>query len=79
MSNYSNYVSPNGSPIIGTKEVIFAISFVTSISDDGEPDFDGGTDVQWDTSVTQRNDKGEILFVAEDGTDWPFSVLVKAE
>lgn len=72
------FVSPTGSPIIGTKELIPGVALVASISETGEPEYEGETDVDWDGQRTVKRD-GKILFVDDDGEQWTFDQLTKVE
>lgn len=69
-----NYLSPHGVPIVGTLERVDALGRISGISDKGEPDFSGDTEVFWDTQTTVRRD-GEIVFLDEDGGEWLFYEL----
>lgn len=74
-------VAPNGAQIVGTSEMIASTAHVENLRwENGEVTFDyeGGSDVYWDTSTTQTRD-GEILFVDENGDEWSESDLVEAK
>ncbi|THK33458.1 hypothetical protein EHS39_36220 [Ensifer sp. MPMI2T] len=73
-----NYKSPNGSPIVGTAEKILATANITGINPDGTPNYEGGSDIHWDTQKALVRD-GKILFVDEDGDEWTFDQLVLVE
>ena len=72
-----DYFSPSGSPIVGTKELLTGTAYLLSISDEGVPEYEGSTDVNWSEQKTARNDKGELIFVAEDGSEWACCDLVR--
>lgn len=74
----ADYQSPNGSPIIGTSDIIPATALISGIDERGLPIYAGGSDVHWDCQETQtRNDK--FVFVDEDGNTWTFDQLIKIE
>jgi len=73
--------APNGSPIMGTLEVVSARAEITDDSferdKDGNVTFDwlGATTVFWDDQETViRDDKP--VFLAEDGTEWTSDQIV---
>jgi hypothetical protein len=70
-----NFLSPNGHAIVGTAETILATARISDIDPEtGEPEYEGGTDVHWDTQETLERD-GHILFVCEQGEEWTFDQL----
>jgi hypothetical protein len=69
----STYLSPKGSPIVGTLEIIHGVANCT-IHSDGTRTYDGGTDVDWDSQETVVRD-GKVIFVDEDGEEWTFDQL----
>lgn len=76
--------APNGSPIVGTAEIVYATALVSEASyqraEDGSLDFeyDGETEIDWDTQETQK-EKGQRLFIAEDGQTWRETQIVLRE
>lgn len=47
------FLSPNGHAIVGTAETILATARISDVDPEtGEPDYEGGTDVHWDTQET---------------------------
>lgn len=69
------FVSPTGSPIIGTLETIIGRANAVEYSETGAPDYDGGTEVYWDEQKTvERN--GSPVYLDENGGEWAFSQLV---
>jgi hypothetical protein len=75
-----SYLSPNGSRILGTSELLYARADIIGIDEEtGEPEFDGHTEVFWDTQSTQTKKDGHtvrILYLCEDGEEWTFDQLV---
>lgn len=69
------FLSPNGSPIVGTYEVVYARADATDYEADGTPNHDGYTEVFWDTQKTVTRG-GEIVYLDEDGEEWVFSDLI---
>lgn len=76
--SWDSYTAPDGAPIIGTLETIKAVSRIVGIKSNGEPEYEGTTDIDWDS---QRTDLvlGEIVFVDEKNRPWFFDQLVKVE
>lgn len=76
--------APDGTPIVSTYEKVFGTCSFAQDSviqnADGTFDFDyeGGTDVDWDSQVTVTR-KGQRIFVDEGGDEWPENVLVLRE
>lgn len=68
------YVSPDGLPIVGTLETVKGCANLTTINDDGTPNYDGSTKVYWDEQVTVQRD-GKRVFLDEDGNEWTFDQL----
>ncbi|MGO6727243.1 hypothetical protein ACCS45_03850 [Rhizobium ruizarguesonis] len=69
------FLSPNGHAIVGTAETILATARISDIDPEtGEPEYEGGTDVHWDTQETLARN-GHILFVCEQGDEWTFDQL----
>lgn len=74
--------SPTGIPIQGTLEKLTGRSDVVSDmfdkNDNGQVvfKFQGATTIFWDGVMTARNEQGEVIFLDEDGEEWPASALV---
>lgn len=73
----SNYYSPTGELIIGTRAVLTGVALISGIDDEGEPDFAGSTEVDWDNQRDDTDANGNRLFVDEKGGVWSFSSLKK--
>ena len=73
-----NYVSPTGSPIVGTLENLVGRAEITGISPTGEPEHAGETTIFWDDQKTVTRG-GKIVFLDEDGGEWTFDELVSAD
>lgn len=69
-----SYISPNGSPIIGTSDVVSCRAEILGIEDDGSPEYRGEIEVFWDEQKTLERE-GKILFLDEDGCEWTFDQL----
>jgi hypothetical protein len=68
-------VSPNGSHIIGTAEILLATARISWIDPDtGEPEYDSGTDIHWNSQETAERD-GKVLYVCAEGKEWTFDEL----
>jgi len=72
-------VGPNGKEISGTLEtlrgragVIFHAEPISGEEQEGHLCFswDGGTDVFWDEQKTVTNEKGQRIFLDEEGNQW---------
>lgn len=72
------YVSPTGKPILGTLEKLTARAEITGINDDGTPEYEGDTEVFWDSQETAELD-GKVIFLDEDGYEWTFDQLKPVE
>ena len=78
-------VSPDGSEIVGTLEIvpgtanILPHSFTKDAKGELEFEYSGQTDIEWDSQTTQNDEKGERLFVDENGGTWPESQLTLSE
>ena len=71
------YVSPTGSPILGTLEHLTGRAEISGIFPTGEPEYEGSTEVFWDDQRSVlRNDK--LVYLDEDGREWTFDQLVPA-
>ncbi|TAV38809.1 hypothetical protein ELI33_17115 [Rhizobium ruizarguesonis] len=69
------YLSPEGHTIVGTCETILATAWISDIDPEtGEPKYDGGTEIHWDSQETIQRD-GQILFVCSEGSEWTFDQL----
>jgi hypothetical protein len=72
------FLSPNGKQIIGTAETVLATARIAGIDPDTqEPEYEGGTEIHWDTQKTVERG-GKIIFVCVDGDQWTFDQLVPA-
>lgn len=75
----ANYLSPNGSPIIGTLEHLTGRAELDGIDPEtGEPEYSGGTEIFYDDQRTAERD-GKIIFLDEGGEEWTFDQLVLDE
>ncbi|BAR61917.1 hypothetical protein NK6_8770 [Bradyrhizobium diazoefficiens] len=72
------YVSPTGSPILGTLERLTGRAEITGIEDNGEPVYQGGTEIFYDDQVTATQD-GKMIFLDENGAEWTFDQLTPAD
>jgi hypothetical protein len=66
--------SPTDKLIVGTADTVNAVANTTGWSDCGDPIFQGGSDVDWDSQVTRTLpvDGAETrIVVDEDGDEWP--------
>jgi hypothetical protein len=75
--------SPKGHEIIGTDELLPGCAYVKHLSVDAEgvveQEWVGETKIYYDGAMTQKNNKGETLYVCKNGDTWPESELVFEE
>ena len=60
----------SGLPAIGTVDRITARAYFAAGNDDGDVQYDGNCDVNWDSQSPVRDDTGRILVFDEDGDEW---------
>ena len=76
------FLSPNGSPIIGTLEAIRGIAQAGDYTETGSPEYEGGTLVDWDSQVSlkAKNADGSesLIYRDENGDQWTFDHLTFA-
>lgn len=70
------WLSPTGEGIQGTLERIRGVANIIGISDDGVPEYDGGTTVFWDEQRTMTR-HGKPLFLDRAGEVWTFDQLTR--
>lgn len=63
------FVSPSGSPIVGTVELLTGVSMLSGIDKNGEPDYAGDTEIDWNAQRSVRN-HGRRVYVDENGDHW---------
>lgn len=70
--------APNGSLILGTLDTVQCRAeisgFTRNAAGEMEAEYAGGSEVFWDEQRTVERD-GELVFLAEDGSDWKLSEL----
>ncbi|WP_175787500.1 hypothetical protein [Burkholderia anthina] len=59
----------DGVRIIGTKEIVNAVSLVSGFDDHGQPIYAGGTDIDWGSQLSATHDKGGYVLICEDGEE----------
>ncbi|WP_322075530.1 hypothetical protein [Burkholderia cenocepacia] len=59
--------------IIGTKEVVNATAIVAGFDDHGQPIYQGGTDIDWDSQLSLDHDKGGFVLIGDDGEEYSFA------
>lgn len=65
-------IAPNGEPIIGTFEQLNATAYVqgfTRTKKGWEPEYEGDTDMDWDSQEPIRR-RGKLVVVDADGNTW---------
>lgn len=66
-------IAPNGLRIVGTADIVNVTADVPGWSDDGAPDYDGGSgsEVDWNSQLTRTikggDGKESMMVVDEDG------------
>ena len=78
MLNVDRYFAPDGAPIVGTAETVKATALITGIKPNGEPEYDGSVEVDWDSSTTVLRE-GKKVFLDDRDREWTFDQLVKVE
>ena len=75
----TTWLSPSGSPIVGTLEKLTGVARCT-IHADGVRTYDSGegTEIDWDSQETVVRD-GKVIFVDEDGEEWTFDQLTQEQ
>lgn len=75
----TDYLSPKGSPIIGTLEKLLGRAEISNIDPaTGTPEYSGSTEVFWDDQETvYRDDK--IVYLDEAGEEWTFDQLTRVK
>jgi hypothetical protein len=58
-----------GETVNGTCDQV-ASTCLLDQDDDGNFDFSGESEMHWDTSTTETNDKGQWLVCCENGHEW---------
>lgn len=76
--------SPKGHDIVGTLESIQGVAIMINegVTDEGdhfEFDYEGTTDVQWDSQKTDLTVGGARIFVCDEGLTWAEDELVLVE
>ena len=75
----ADFLSPTGSPIIGTLERLTGRAEISGIDPKtGEPEYAGDTELFWDSQETVERD-GKAIFLDEDGEEWTFDQLTMVE
>lgn len=59
----------DGARIIGTKEIVNAVSLVTGFDDHSQPIYAGGTNIDWDSQLSVTDDKGNCVLICENGEE----------
>ena len=62
-------VSKDGSRITGSKERVYGAANILDFEEDGEPNYAGETDVDWDSQETVMCD-GEPIYYDDDGDEY---------
>jgi hypothetical protein len=52
------------------EEIRYCRALISEPGPDGEVEYSGGTDVNWDGQAPMREDGGRILLTCPDGHDW---------
>jgi hypothetical protein len=68
---------PDGHELTGTLERLSAVALaVPNITDnDIKPEWDGYTEVDWDSSMTVKSPEGFDIWICADGDQWPADQL----
>ncbi len=67
--------APNGLKIIGTYDVLYAVantnSFKRSSAGTVEPEYEGESEILWNSQSTDRDENNMALYVDSSGNVWP--------
>lgn len=70
----ARYQSPTGAEIVGTSDQLLATDITGIDPETGEPEYEGSTEIHWDTQVTLTRDR-KRLFIDDSGEEWTFDEL----
>lgn len=62
-------ISSDGTRITGSLERLYGIAQILDFDDKGEPNYEGTTDVDWNSQETVMRD-GERVFIDDDGDEY---------
>ena len=62
------YICPHGERIVGSSDTVSVTASIEDFNDDGTPNFEGGSEVWWDTQTSTKRD-GKILYQCDGGED----------
>lgn len=71
------YVSPTGAAIVGTLETLTGLALASTYDEEGEPQYDGETEIDWDSQETVKRD-GKVVYLDEGGGEWTWDQLKPA-
>jgi hypothetical protein len=72
------YQSPKGDAIVGTVETLQATALIIGINDDGSPEWQGSTEIDWDSQATTMNGD-KFVYICDVGEEWTFDQLTAVE
>ena len=72
------FFTPNGDAIIGTKETVPGTALAQEYEPNGEPIYDGQTDMWWDDQKTVWS-QGSRVYIDEGGDEWSFEELMSED
>jgi len=67
--------TPTGTKIVGTLERITAVAMIEDVRSVFDFDYNGITQVDWDSQKTLIDSAGRKIFVDEDGLEWSENLL----
>lgn len=73
------YKTPTGKTMQGVLQVLSGVALAHGPGEDGEPEYEGETDVWWDEQKDVENEAGQTIWVDEDGDEWPEDQLIIEE
>lgn len=63
--------TPDGLRIVGTKETVPGVAHASTFDKNGEPEYEGGTEMDWDNQRSDEHPRGHsLVYVDEDGSEW---------
>lgn len=82
MASLRQLFAPNGKRIVASLETMQGEAEINGFHDDGTPDYEGTTEVWWDSQRTVTQDHGagpKAIFIDEDGGEWTFDQCTLTE
>lgn len=69
------YLSPHGTEIVGTLETLRGVALISDINDNGEPEYAGETDIDWNSQQSVLGPNRGYIYVCDNNMEWTFNQL----